>query len=92
MTQAMGDVMRKRIQDEFTHLRVSRQRKYQLRMQRDKRCTECGRCRPRRTLLGAVFDVNNPMKVGEEPVGIPAGERDSGRANPRSEPCRSRDS
>jgi hypothetical protein len=45
-----------------------------------------------KTLLGAVFDVNNPMKVGEEPVGIPAGERDSGRANPRSEPCRSRDS
>ncbi len=35
--------MRKRIQDEFTHLPISRQRKYQLRMQRDKRCTECGR-------------------------------------------------
>ena len=34
--------MRKRIVDEFTHLRVSRQRKYQLRMQRDSRCTECG--------------------------------------------------
>jgi hypothetical protein len=34
--------MRKRIEDEFTHLRVSRQRKYQLRMQRDNRCTECG--------------------------------------------------
>jgi len=34
--------MRKRIQDEFTHLKVSRQRKYQLRMQRDNRCTECG--------------------------------------------------
>ncbi len=34
--------MRKRIVDEFTKLRVSRQRKYQLRMQRDKRCTECG--------------------------------------------------
>jgi len=34
--------MRKRIEDEYTHLRISRQRKYQLRMQRDSRCTECG--------------------------------------------------
>jgi hypothetical protein len=34
--------MRKRIQDEFTSLPISRQRKYQLRKQRDKRCTECG--------------------------------------------------
>lgn len=34
--------MRKRIQDEFTELPISRQRKYQLRMQRDNRCTECG--------------------------------------------------
>ena len=30
------------IKDEFTKLRVSRQRKYQLRMERDGRCTECG--------------------------------------------------
>jgi len=28
--------------DEFTHLPISRQRKYQMRRQRDKRCTECG--------------------------------------------------
>jgi hypothetical protein len=34
--------MRKRIEDEFTDLPVSRQRKYQLRMKRDRRCTECG--------------------------------------------------
>jgi hypothetical protein len=34
--------MRKSIEDEFTHLPISRQRKYQLRMQRDQRCTECG--------------------------------------------------
>jgi hypothetical protein len=34
--------MRKPIQDEFTTLEISRQRKYQLRMQRDRRCTECG--------------------------------------------------
>jgi hypothetical protein len=34
--------MRKPILDEFTQLPISRQRKYQLRMQRDKRCTECG--------------------------------------------------
>jgi hypothetical protein len=34
--------MRKRIEDEFTDLPLSRQRKYQLRMQRDQRCTECG--------------------------------------------------
>jgi hypothetical protein len=30
------------IKDEFTELSISRQRKYQLRKQRDKRCTECG--------------------------------------------------
>ena len=35
-------IMRPRIQDEFTKLPISRQRKYQLRMQRDRRCTECG--------------------------------------------------
>ena len=34
--------MRRRIKDEFTDLPISRQRKYQLRMQRDQRCTECG--------------------------------------------------
>lgn len=34
--------MKKPIQDEFTHLNISRQRKYQLRMSRDRRCTECG--------------------------------------------------
>ncbi len=34
--------MRARIQDEFTQLKISRQRKYQLRMKRDRRCTECG--------------------------------------------------
>jgi hypothetical protein len=34
--------MKKPIQDEFTRLKVSRQRKYQLRMQRDARCVECG--------------------------------------------------
>jgi hypothetical protein len=37
-----GKQMRKRIKDEFAHLPISRQRKYQLRMKRDKRCTECG--------------------------------------------------
>ena len=35
-------LMRKQIQDEYTHLAISRQRKYQLRMKRDRRCTECG--------------------------------------------------
>ena len=34
--------MRKPIQDEFAKLPISRQRKYQLRMQRDQRCSECG--------------------------------------------------
>jgi hypothetical protein len=34
--------MRTSIQDEFTDLQISRQRKYQLRMKRDKKCTECG--------------------------------------------------
>jgi hypothetical protein len=34
--------MNKRIEDEFSDLKISRQRKYQLRMLRDKRCTECG--------------------------------------------------
>jgi hypothetical protein len=36
------DIMRTPIQDEFTYLPISRQRKYQLRKKRDKRCTECG--------------------------------------------------
>jgi len=35
-------VMKNFIVDEFTHLPISRQRKYQMRRQRDKRCTECG--------------------------------------------------
>ena len=34
--------MRKGIEDEFTHLPISRQRKYQLRRKRDHLCTECG--------------------------------------------------
>ena len=34
--------MRHRIEDEFSGLPISRQRKYQLRKQRDRRCTECG--------------------------------------------------
>jgi hypothetical protein len=34
--------MRKGIEDEFTHLPISRQRKYQLRCKRDQLCTECG--------------------------------------------------
>ena len=34
--------MNTKILDEFTKLPVSRQRKYQLRMRRDNRCTECG--------------------------------------------------
>jgi len=39
----VGDCfMRRPIEDEFKDLPISRQRKYQLRMQRDKRCTECG--------------------------------------------------
>jgi hypothetical protein len=36
-------IMNKRIEDEFTHLKISRQRKYQMRKLRDRRCTECGR-------------------------------------------------
>ena len=36
------DRMRKRIQDQYTNLPISRQRKYQLRMQQQGRCTECG--------------------------------------------------
>src|SRR5437899_1700139 len=34
--------MGKQIRDEFTDLPLSRQRKYQLRKQRDGRCSECG--------------------------------------------------
>lgn len=34
--------MRTPIRDEFTDMPISRQRKYQLRKQRDHRCTECG--------------------------------------------------
>jgi hypothetical protein len=35
-------VRAKPIRDEFSDLPISRQRKYQLRMQRDKRCVICG--------------------------------------------------
>jgi hypothetical protein len=35
-------VPRPRIKDEFADLPVSKQRKYQLRMERDKRCRICG--------------------------------------------------
>jgi hypothetical protein len=35
--------MRIAIKDEFTHLKVSRQRKYQLRKRRDQRCIHCGK-------------------------------------------------
>jgi hypothetical protein len=34
--------MRPAIIDEFTHLPISRQRKYQLRQERDGRCSLCG--------------------------------------------------
>jgi hypothetical protein len=34
--------MAEKIYDEYTGLAISRQRKYQLRKQRDGRCTECG--------------------------------------------------
>ena len=34
--------MKEPIQDEFTRLPISRQRKYQLRQKRDHRCTQCG--------------------------------------------------
>lgn len=40
--EAFHKIVRKPIQDEFTGLPISRQRKYQLRKQRDQRCTECG--------------------------------------------------
>jgi len=42
MSSRTDTKMRARIKDEFTRLKISRQRKYQLRMKRDKRCTECG--------------------------------------------------
>jgi hypothetical protein len=34
--------MKKPIQDEFSKLPISRQRRYQLRQARDGRCTQCG--------------------------------------------------
>jgi hypothetical protein len=34
--------MRRPIKDEFQHLKISRQRKYQLRQKRDGRCVICG--------------------------------------------------
>lgn len=36
------ETARKPIQDEFSHLPISRQRRYQLRRQRDQKCMECG--------------------------------------------------
>ena len=40
LVQFHSGTMRRSIKDEITHLPISRQRKYQLRMQRDKKCTE----------------------------------------------------
>jgi len=37
---------RRPIKDEFQHLKISRQRKYQLRQQRDGRCIICGKETP----------------------------------------------
>jgi hypothetical protein len=34
--------MRRNIEDEFSQLPISRQRRYQLRRERDQRCTQCG--------------------------------------------------
>ena len=34
--------MRRKVVDEFTHLPISPQRKYQLRRRRDNGCTDCG--------------------------------------------------
>lgn len=42
LTMRRDVIMRRPIEDEFKDLPISRQRKYQLRMLRDGRCTECG--------------------------------------------------
>jgi hypothetical protein len=49
------------IKDEFTKLRVSRQRKYQLRMRRDGRCTKCGEP----TARGAVLCLKHLVEARE---------------------------
>lgn len=41
--KAAKSYSRLKIQDEFTHLNISRQRKYQLRRKRDGLCTICGK-------------------------------------------------
>jgi len=41
-SKSRKSLVRGRIQDEFSALPISRQRKYQLRMRRDRRCAECG--------------------------------------------------
>ena len=61
--------MRPRIEDEFTKLPISRQRKYQLRMQRDKRCTECGAqaMEGSRCLEHLVNRIYEPEALGDTP-------------------------
>jgi hypothetical protein len=44
----------KAIKDEFSDLPVSRQRKYQLRMQQDRRCIICGE-----SAVGSIFCLNH---------------------------------
>lgn len=56
--------MNKAIQDEFTDLPVSRQRKSQMRQKRDGRCTACGKPRVNAThcLYHAVYQMNYSAK------------------------------
>ena len=52
--------MPKAIKDEFSDLPISRQRKYQLRMKRDMRCTMCGK-----PLVGGVFCLKHWVETRE---------------------------
>jgi len=53
--------MPKKIKDEFTGLSVSRQRKYQLRMRRARRCIICGE-----PAVGKVFCLRHMVKKREK--------------------------
>jgi tRNA(Ile)-lysidine synthase TilS/MesJ len=52
--------MPKAIKDKFSNLPVSRQRKYQLRMARDRRCVICGE-----SAVGRFYCLKHMVKVRE---------------------------
>jgi hypothetical protein len=59
-----------KIIDEFTHLDISRQRRYQLRAERDKRCRICGSSVLTGFKLCAVHHEEHLLRCRRTPVNL----------------------